>query len=58
MYLDKEDVRDIAIKLDKIYMQHPEDFFFIKGWIHCLLQKEKEAGQGSQKVSKSDCTAT
>lgn len=44
MDLQKEDVRDVAIKLDEIYTEHPEDFFFIKGWIHCLLQKENKAG--------------
>jgi hypothetical protein len=35
-----EDVRDIALKLDKIRANYPEDYFYLKGWIHCLLQKE------------------
>ncbi len=34
-----EDVKDTALKLDKIRTQHPEDYFYLKGWIHCLLQK-------------------
>lgn len=36
-----EDVRDIALKLDEIKTYCPEDYFYLKGWIHCLLQKEK-----------------
>ena len=35
-----EDVRDTALKLDKIRANYPEDYFYLKGWIHCLLQKE------------------
>lgn len=27
--------------LDEIRAQHPEDYFYLKGWIHCLLQKSK-----------------
>lgn len=34
-----EDVRDTALKLDKIKVYYPEEYFYIKGWIHCLLQK-------------------
>lgn len=36
-----EDVKDTALKLDEIRVQHPEDYFYLKGWIHCLLQKSK-----------------
>lgn len=35
-----EDVRDTALKLAEIKSRHPEDYYYIKGWIHCLLQKE------------------
>lgn len=35
-----EDVRDTAVKLSAIYSQSPEDYAYLKGWIHCLLQKE------------------
>lgn len=34
-----EDVKDTALKLNEIRTQHPEDYFYLKGWIHCLLQK-------------------
>lgn len=34
-----EDVKDTALKLNEIREQHPEDYFYLKGWIHCLLQK-------------------
>ena len=35
-----EDVRDTAVKLGAIYSQSPTDYAYLKGWIHCLLQKE------------------
>ena len=36
-----EDVKDTALKLDEIRTQNPEDYFYLKGWIHCLLQKSE-----------------
>lgn len=36
-----EDVKDTALKLDEIRTYSPEDYFYIKGWIHCLLQMEE-----------------
>lgn len=51
-----KDVRDTAMELNKIYVHCPEDFFFLKGWIHCLLQKENTVYQQPRKSSKSDCT--
>lgn len=38
-----EDIRDTAIKLREIRVKCPEDYFYLKGWIHCLLQKEQSA---------------
>lgn len=35
-----EDTKDTALKLDEIRTYCPEDYFYLKGWIHCLLQKE------------------
>lgn len=35
-----KDIRDTAIKLGEIYIQSPTDYAYLKGWIHCLLQKE------------------
>lgn len=35
-----KDIKDTAIKLDTIYSQSPTDYAYLKGWIHCLLQKE------------------
>lgn len=49
-----EDIRDAAIKLDEIYIKCPKDFFFLKGWIHCLLQKDNTIHQRSSKSSKID----
>ncbi len=40
-----DDFRDTALKLDMLRSYCPEDFFYIKGWIHCLLQKE-DKGEG------------
>lgn len=45
-----DDVKDTALKLDEIRAHCPEDYYYIKGWIHCLLQKEDKGnrqGQGS-----------
>lgn len=40
---DTDDLRDIALKLDKIRKNSPEDYFYIKGWIHhSILQKERD----------------
>lgn len=47
-----EDVKDTAIKLDEIRLQSPEDYFYLKGWIHCLLQKENENNMKNHKNSK------
>lgn len=35
-----EDIKEIALKLDEIRNYYPEDYFYLKGWIHCLLRKE------------------
>lgn len=43
-----EDVKDTALKLDEIRVQNPEDYFYLKGWIHCLLQKA-ELDDGHQR---------
>ena len=40
---DIDDLKDIALKLDKSKKESPEDYFYIKGWIHhSILQKEKD----------------
>lgn len=36
-----EDVKDTALKLDKIRTCSPDEFYYIKGWIHCLLYREE-----------------
>ena len=37
----REDVRDVAKKLDEIYRYSPENYFFLKGFIYCLTQGQK-----------------
>ncbi len=49
-----EDVKDTALKLDMIRACHPEDYFYLKGWIHCLLQKENEKSRQPPKASNAD----
>jgi hypothetical protein len=44
-----EDVKDTALKLDEIRICRPEDYFYLKGWIHCLLQKEEEKSRQLRK---------
>lgn len=46
-----EDFKDTALKLDKIRAYCPEDYFYIKGWIHCLLQKDNRNNRRSCKRS-------
>lgn len=43
-----EDVKNIALKLDEIRVHSPKDYFYIKGWIHCLLQKEDKKDRQSR----------
>lgn len=40
-----EDVRDTALKLDEIRTQCPEDYFYLKGWIHCLSRNRGKVDQ-------------
>ena len=47
-----EDVKDTALKLDEIRAQHPEDYFYLKGWIHCLLQKAELADNRQRNPTK------
>lgn len=44
-----EDVKDTALKLDEIKTYCPEDYFYLKGWIHCLLRKENMTGSQPRK---------
>ena len=44
-----EDVKDTALKLDEIRMCCPEDYFYLKGWIHCLVQKQDEKNRHPRK---------
>lgn len=44
-----EDVKDTALKLAEIKDRHPDDYFYLKGWIHCLLQKENERSRQPRK---------
>lgn len=47
-----EDVRETALKLDEIRTHCPEDYFYLKGWIHCLLQTEERNKKQSYKFSE------
>lgn len=42
-----EDVKDMALKLDEIRSRCPEEYFYLKGWIHCLLEMEGNTDQRS-----------
>ncbi len=43
-----EDIKDTALKLNAIRNCSPDDYFYLKGWIHCLLQKQM-AGEGASR---------
>lgn len=45
-----EDVKDMALKLDAMKVRCPEDYFYLKGWIHCLSQLENEKDRQPEKV--------
>ena len=47
-----EDVKDTALKLDEIRTNYPEDYFYLKGWIHCLLQKKDRINRQLRKSSR------
>ncbi len=47
-----EEVKDTALKLDEIRTNCPEDYFYLKGWIHCLLQKKEAAHTGNNAGNK------
>ena len=57
-----EDVRDTAIKLDAIRTNSPEDYGYLKGWIHCLLWKKRgvagsekgKAEKGNQRIGNGE----
>lgn len=38
----KEDVRETAFKLGTIYRKSPCAYFYLKGWIDCILQRDYE----------------
>lgn len=48
----REDVKEVALKIDKIYHMSPEKFNYLKGWIHCLSQDE--AKQKKTKNAEAD----
>ena len=37
--ITREDIRKVALNFNKIYKLSPESYYYIKGFIHCLLQK-------------------
>lgn len=49
-----EDVKDTALKLNEIRIQNPEDYFYLKGWIHCLLEKKKNSRQSTAQSNKGN----
>lgn len=50
---DVKDVKDIALKLNEIKVHCPEDYFYLKGWIHGLLQKENKERQSRKEPRRS-----
>lgn len=36
---ESEDIKNIALKLNEIRQNNPKDYYYLKGWIHCLSQK-------------------
>ena len=49
---DTDDVKDMMQKLEKIRSYCPSDYYYVKGWVHCLLYKEEKIGKHCQKPPK------
>ena len=45
----QENVKETAIKLGAIYKESPNDYYYLKGWIHCILQRDYCQTSGNQK---------
>ena len=42
MNTDKvQDLKETALNLEEIKNYKPEEYFYLKGWIHCLLQQKQ-----------------
>lgn len=38
-----EDVKDIAMQMNELLKKSPEDFYYLKGFIHhCFMQRENK----------------
>ena len=35
----RDDIREVALELNDIYKVSPESYYYIKGFIHCLIHK-------------------
>ena len=46
----RNDIRDVALKLDEIYEVSPADYYYLKGFIHCLMKKAEEASHMDKRV--------
>ena len=38
----REEMKNTALELEHLRLQCPEDYGYVKGWIHCLTKKEAE----------------
>ena len=39
----REDVMEIAVRLGAIREQSPADYYYLTGWVHCLMKQEGKA---------------
>lgn len=53
MNLTKEEIRDLASRLDALHTKSPEDYAYLKGWIHCLLYAENDMQSACADVCES-----
>lgn len=44
MNLTKEEIKEMALKINALYVKSPEDYAYLKGWIHSLLYSENSSG--------------
>lgn len=48
---NKENIKDTANKLVTIYKESPNDYYYLKGWIHCILQREYSLQKSEKQIA-------
>ena len=44
---DGEDIKEVILKLNDLYSNDPNSYFYLKGYIHCLRQRSMDKSLSS-----------